>query len=209
MAFLTVSVVMAGNDIHRAAWILTRVSITPSPHCGIRKGCYGTFLAVSFLPPVSSLSPSKPIPFSQRSQRPFQVRLIDLFFDSFTYLAAVIKKKSDTKSHEFFNNNSLLNTVFIVLFWCCCRLRAHNSTHSHGTSMAGPLHRHFQTQTGGVLCLLRTTERSRIREFFFFFLGGGNAQLDFRNYSYFQLISAIFVFALKAESCSQLQFRHT
>lgn len=85
-AFLTVlCVVMAGNDIHRSAWILARVSVTPSPKCGIRKGCYGTFLAVSFLPPVSSLSPSKPIPSSQRSQRPFQVRLIDLFFVSFMY----------------------------------------------------------------------------------------------------------------------------
>lgn len=78
-------VVMAGNDIHWSAWILARVSITPSPHCGIRKGCYGTVLAVSFLPPVSSLSPSKPIPSSQRSQQPFQVRLIDLFFDWFMY----------------------------------------------------------------------------------------------------------------------------
>lgn len=83
-------VVMAGNDIHRTAWILARVSITPSPHCGIRKSCYGTFLAVSFLPPVSNLSPSKPIPSSQRSQRPFQVRLIDLFFDEFMYQVAVI-----------------------------------------------------------------------------------------------------------------------
>lgn len=47
-----------------------------------------------------------------------------------------------------------------------CRLRAHHSPHSHGTSVAGPLHWHFQAQTGGVLCLLRTTERSRLCEFF-------------------------------------------
>lgn len=105
--------------------------------------------------------------------------------------------------------NSFLTTVLIVLFWCCCRLRAHHSSHSHGTSMAGPLHRHFQTQTGGVLRLLRTTERSRIREFFFFFLYYRcylfilyHAQNNTKHYSYVQLISAIFVFALKAESCS-------
>lgn len=63
---------------------------------------------------------------------------------------------------------------FDCVFCCCCRLRAHHSPHSHGASVAGPLHWHFQAQTGGVLCLLRTTERSRLCEFsflsFFFFI---------------------------------------
>lgn len=38
--------------------------------------------------------------------------------------------------------------------------------------------------------------------FFFFFLVMHGQRSDHHQYSYFQLISAIFVFALKAESCS-------
>lgn len=53
---------------------------------------------------------------------------------------------------------------FIVMVLCNCRLRAHSSSSSHGTSMAGPFHRYIQTPIGGVLRLPRATEGPRLSE---------------------------------------------
>lgn len=52
----------------------------------------------------------------------------------------------------------------LLSLWCSCRLRAHSSSSSHSTSMAGPLHRNIQTPTGRVLRLPRATERPRLSE---------------------------------------------
>ena len=54
--------------------------------------------------------------------------------------------------------------IVLLLFWCFCRLRAHISSSSHSTSMAGALHRYIQTPSGGVLRFPRATERPRPSE---------------------------------------------
>lgn len=81
---LFIHLAMAGYDIGWSARILTRVSIFLWSQKGQFKRftnskfnilCYRNVMSVSFSIPVLNLSPNKPIPSSQQSQQPFQVRI--------------------------------------------------------------------------------------------------------------------------------------